>query len=442
MRISIPRAFLVTLAFCGLTSCQKVRAAPFPQVDRGKLLISLTRSACFGTCPDYKVVIDGRGHVVFSTDEPPLAGGADAHREFSNSSHVVAPGHHEDDVGTQAVGELLKKFRDLNFFTLKNEYAAQVTDNPTYVLEIDTGHGRKRLVDYVGRDAGMPASVGELENAVDQLTGSGRWVDGKRGLAESLQKEGFDFRSDEAARMLLAAIEEGDDDTLIQFVRRGAPLAKNVGTISFGSAAVLAAIENGRTPLFKILVNQGWLKRTESDEVETSFASSAGGCNPELVDAAVAAGVRVDAITSPVYDKRMGHNGAKTAIRSLADSYRCDEPRKRLLVAGRLLANGANPNKRDSDGATAIFGVEDVALLNLLLAQGADPKVVDKAGNSAVFGSWTDEIVLRLLQAGASPKGHYYDGKALLEQMRERPMPKVRAWLDAHPTVLAEAKSS
>ncbi|HEX6742274.1 MAG TPA: hypothetical protein VF079_10845, partial [Sphingomicrobium sp.] len=80
-------------------------------------------------------------------------------------------------------------------------------------------------------------------------------------------------------------------------------------------------------------------------------------------------------------------------------------------------------------------------IVELLLAHGANAAAVDKEGSSAVFGSWTDDVVLRLLQAGASPKGHYFDGKTLVQQMKERPMPKVKAWLEAHPDKLALADS-
>lgn len=84
-------------------------------------------------------------------------------------------------------------------------------------------------------------------------------------------------------------------------------------------------------------------------------------------------------------------------------------------------------------GRTAIYGVENLDLLNLLLSHGADATVKDKDGRSMVFGSWTDAIVLRLLEAGASPVGRYdYDNKTLAQQAKDRRMPKVSQWLAAH----------
>jgi ankyrin repeat protein len=149
-----------------------------------------------------------------------------------------------------------------------------------------------------------------------------------------------------------------------------------------------------------------------------------------MVDAAISAGLAVD---PPPARRRQSsesdddHEGS--ALANLASSYQCDDESTRMAVAERLLAHGADPNRRDALGQTAIFGVENLELLNLLLARGADPRAVDYDGNSAVFESWTDEIVLRLLQAGASPTGRYYDGRTLAEQTRERSMPRTAAWL-------------
>lgn len=432
--------FLVMAGALGLVGCQWVQANTFPPVDRGKLRITLTRGACYGTCPDYMVTIDGEGRTVFSTEEPAELGDSEIHNAF-NFPYVVAPGRHVDTVPLKSVDDLVDKFRRANFFALKDEYVAQITDNPTYVLEIDTGHGRKRVLDYVGREAGMPKVVTQLQDAVDQVAQTGRWVKGDDGLIDALQRESFDFRSDAAARMLLAAAEHGSDRTLLEFIRRGAPLERKAGTETYGAVILLEAIENGRTPLFDALAKQGWLTRAKREDVHNAFAAFAAGCDPALVDAAIAAGIPVDATTSPSHDERMSADGAETALASLATDYNCDSDHERLATAKRLLENGADPNKHDGEGENAIFEVEQLALLNLLLASGADPKVIDKQGNSAVFGSWNDEIVLRLLQAGASPRGRYFDGKTLLEQMRERPMPKVMAWLNANPSALASAKA-
>jgi hypothetical protein len=445
LRLVNANAFLLVAAAAVLLSCRQADAAPFPTVDRGKLRISLTRSACYGTCPDYKVTIDGRGHVIFSTREDSLPGAPEARREFNPFPYVVAPGRREYRVDPKLVDALLQKFRDANFFELKDDYSAQITDNPTYAVVVDTGNGKKQVIDYVGRKAGMPAVVTQLEDAVDEVAQTGRWVSGANGLVEALEKERFDFHSEEAAQILVRSIETGGDQTHVELISRGAPLElpspggpyRTKGP--FGSVALLTSIREGRATLFKELVRRGWLKRTNSQQVADTFVQSAAGCNPELADAAIAAGISVDTPSSHGGDGFLSEGG-DSALGSLAQSYSCDDEMNRLGTASRLLELGANPNQRDDAGKTAIFGVENLELLNLLLANGANTEAIDNKGNSSVYDTWTDEIVLRLLQAGASLKGSY-EGKTLWEQMKERPMPKVKAWLADHPAALAAAKS-
>lgn len=436
------------IVFVGLTigSCNQVRAAPFPEVNREKLQISLTRSACYGSCPDYKVTIEGNGRVTFSTREDSLPGAAEVHREFNPFPYVVAPGKHVYSIDPTTIEALVDEFKKANFFGLRDDYSAQITDSATYAVEIDTGNGRKQVVDYVGKQAGMPSAVTDLEDAVDRAAHTSRWVDGADGLIDALASEGFNFHSDAAAKMLVLAIDKGGDQTLLELVRRGAPLDAPISrgpygaTGNYGSVALLTSIREGRAPLFAELVQRGWLKRTSAQQVADAFVESGAGCSPQLVDAAVNAGIPVD-ITSTHGNDEFGSDGGETALSSLGQSYSCDDESRQLETARRLLARGADPNHRDDAGKTALFGVENLEFLNLLLASGADPRIVDKAGASAIFDTWTDDIVLRLLQAGASPKGRFYDGKSLWDQMKERPMPKVKAWLANHPVKLSDARS-
>jgi hypothetical protein len=157
------------------------RAANFPDVDYSKLQITLQRSACFGNCPDYRVTISGDGSVVFTTEDRPIDPVAGVFREFSPSSGVAVPGTHRARIDPATVRSLVQKFREASFFNLKDEYRYNATDAPTYAISIDTGHGSKRVVDYLGPEAGMPAGVRALENAVDDAAGTQRWIEEKPG---------------------------------------------------------------------------------------------------------------------------------------------------------------------------------------------------------------------------------------------------------------------
>ncbi len=49
-------------------------------------------------------------------------------------------------------------------------------DNPTYVSSISFDGLSKSVLDYVGRDAGMPPGVSGVEAEIDRLSGAPNWV--------------------------------------------------------------------------------------------------------------------------------------------------------------------------------------------------------------------------------------------------------------------------
>lgn len=242
-----------------------------------------------------------------------------------------------------------------------------------------------------------------------------------------LERTDFDFTSSNARNVALeAALNDGAaDTTIIGLLERGAALDRSVdfpvgdhkGIL--GKELTIAAVGSGRTALFIWLAERGWAERTGRRTLETEVAQTAAGCSASLVQAFPKHGLSINA---------SGDEG-ETALGALADAYNCKNEDARILTAKALLDAGADPNHRNDDGETTIFGVEHLPLLDLLYARGARADLTDKEGNSAVFSSWTDAIVLRHLQAGASSKGRYYDGRTLEEQMKKRPMPLVKQWL-------------
>jgi hypothetical protein len=414
------------------------RAEPFPAVIDEEVTITLQRTACFGSCPDYTVTIDGKGNVRFVTRGGDAPDEAAVHRAFARDDGVLVAGAHSDRIDPQVVRDLVARFRAADFFGLKDVYRAAITDNPTYVLTLDTGTRRKTVVDYVGRKAGMPPVVTELEQAVDAAAGTGRWIDGADGLVEWLAARDFDFASAEARGLVLeGAYGEASEATLIGLIERGAALDARTpdrwgrGKVVLGEELVVAAVERGRAGLFSWLAARGWVRAGDRRRLETLFAEQAAGCSAALVQAFASQGLAIDA-PGEGGDKVLMAEEGETALAALAGSYGCKDDEARLATAAALLDAGADPNHRDAAGETAVYDVEYLPLLDLLYARGANADVTDKEGNSPALSSWTDAIVLRHLQAGARPVGRYYDGRTLGEQMKHRPMPQVAAWLEAH----------
>jgi hypothetical protein len=144
---------LAALALLTLGAPLAAQAADEP------VLIRLSRGSCMGFCPSYSVTIAGDGTVT-----------------FDGGKHVASPGRHVDHISPARVHALLRKFYNARFWSLRERYAARITDGPSYTLTLTVGERSKTVVDYLGGGAGMPASVKALEDAVDREAGTSRWV--------------------------------------------------------------------------------------------------------------------------------------------------------------------------------------------------------------------------------------------------------------------------
>jgi hypothetical protein len=132
-------------------------AAPVLRPD-SKVTITLERSGCYGTCPSYTVSLSTGGVV------------------FEGREYVAAHGRHTRVADADDVRKLAKKFVDADFYSMDASYTASVTDNPAHILTITIDGYSKKVDDYVGSWVGMPAVITELENDVDSLAHTDRWI--------------------------------------------------------------------------------------------------------------------------------------------------------------------------------------------------------------------------------------------------------------------------
>src|SRR5690606_9216002 len=150
------RAFVGLFAALALGACA---SAPPASDDAGPVEISMTRTPCFGFCPDYTVTITGDGHVIYEG------------RRFVN---VV--GRAEAHITPAQVQALLARFDAVGFERLQNEYRAGVTDLPSTTIQLVRNGRSKSVLDYGGTGAGMPESVRELQAEIDRVAGTAPWV--------------------------------------------------------------------------------------------------------------------------------------------------------------------------------------------------------------------------------------------------------------------------
>lgn len=125
--------------------------------------IELSRTVCYGTCPAYSVTIRGDGSV-----------------HFSGQRYVLVLGEQDARITPEAVMGLVRQFEAAKFFAAGDKYIAPVTDNPTYTLTLTVAGKKKTVTDYVGEQVGMPLVITDLEDAVDEVAETERWIKGDK----------------------------------------------------------------------------------------------------------------------------------------------------------------------------------------------------------------------------------------------------------------------
>jgi len=137
--------------------------ARFPEIhDWSSLRITLSRSGCYGNCSAYDIEIRGDGTAL-----------------YDGQANVGTTGKKRAKISHASLVKLVEAFRKVDYFSLAAGYASGVTDMPTYVTSISFDGVSKSVLDYVGREAGMPPGVSDVEVAIDRLLAAYRWVERK-----------------------------------------------------------------------------------------------------------------------------------------------------------------------------------------------------------------------------------------------------------------------
>lgn len=353
----------VTILACGIVSgCQ----APFPKVtEASKVEIRLTRGACFGWCPAYAVAIAGDGAVT-----------------YEGASSVAVSGRFQDRIAPAEVTALVGMFERVDFFSLKDEYIGEVTDNPFYSVSLTIDGRTKKVTDYVGKMAGMPAAVTELEAAIDRAAGTAKWIRGTPETIPMLRRAGFDVTSDKAATFLADALVIENYAYADDLILAGVPL-------------------NGRTslqnqPAFELLFPT--VPPVTSDLERTSLLFSR---------AAAERGTRQDRSVALVLAARLGD----------------------AALVRRLIALGVDPMGEESHIGpyTALHTVSSAAIARTLLKAGIDPDVSGRFAPKTVLVTKSEDVALVLAGRGLSDETR----TALVARAREKGWARLLAKLRA-----------
>lgn len=412
-----------------------------------RILISLQRSGCYGACPSYGVWITPGGVT------------------FEGRHFVVASGKHRAPINPDDVRELARKFRAADFYSMEDSYRAAVTDCPSYQLSISIDGREKRVLDYVGAWVGMPAVIEELEDEVDRVSGSSRWVDGADGLVRALNDEGFDFRTYDAQLMLKRSAGHKQASTVRELIEAGVPLDPLPGNddhlvfpmeLDYSVGVLTAA--GAQPSVLKLLIDQGAGKDRQEDK-NKALAAAAGAGALESVKMLIAYGAdpnadlrSEDERKNPSRDAyRMNGPGTvliqaassgnpdvvkeilqyhpdleargfrqETALFFVGEYRSSDKPGARVECLRLLAAAGANVNARDFDGNSPLHRIYLMDLEEELLKLGADVNARNNDGETPIFTNVNNDSVALFVAHGADLTVRNKKGESVLKAARQQ----------------------
>lgn len=393
----------------------------FPKIiDRRTVSISLERGNCYGTCPSYRVDLQGDGTVL-----------------FNGGNFFSVPGQHTGKISEHHFDKLLAMLRNMNFYSLQDRYVQDVTDSPTYSVTVSIDGNVKKIVDYMGVNIGMPGSVTDLENMIDLAADTPKWVSGTSYDVQTLKQQGFDFKSMKASEILANLAQMTDLETVREFEKAGATLHDDKdawralsGTSGRGKLemvkylidqevgstnrqaktnALYQAAERGHLDVAEALIASG-ADPTGNDQqsrLPVIFAAAGSG-NPELVEALL----RFHPDLMPImYASSSARNFDQSPVMEavLDVTWERKSGANVARIVRDLGAAGADMNVEWIYG-TALQVTKDPLVDRALLDCGADPNLQNVQGRSPLDDVLKEDAAVVLIEHDAdfnrpSPEG-------------------------------------
>ena len=114
------------------------------ELQSPKIIISLEKTACFGRCPVFKIIIYNNGEAL-----------------YNGLKFVKKVGEYDLKVSKREINKILSKAKKIGFNNLKNEYSERITDLPTTYIMINN----KKIKDYYG----APSKLKDLEKMIENI---------------------------------------------------------------------------------------------------------------------------------------------------------------------------------------------------------------------------------------------------------------------------------
>jgi hypothetical protein len=122
------------------------------------LAITMERTACHGTCPIYKLTIEGNGDVI-----------------YEGQDFVQVKGKQTASLGPAQIQDLVSAFEQAKFVTLTDYTHEDATDSPSVITSI-TRNGKTKTINHYYGDSSAPQALFDLESKIDEITNSKQWT--------------------------------------------------------------------------------------------------------------------------------------------------------------------------------------------------------------------------------------------------------------------------
>ena len=139
----LPLVLLLVVSSCGSS---KKSSKPEANKEKKELIIALERTACYGTCPIYKIEVFSDGSAIYYGER-----------------FVDNLGKYTFNVSQETINYILKKAVEIRFFEMEDKYTADITDLPKTIVFIKKDRKKKKIIDYYG----APKTLKEFESLVD-----------------------------------------------------------------------------------------------------------------------------------------------------------------------------------------------------------------------------------------------------------------------------------
>ena len=122
-------------------------------------VITLERTACFGTCPVYTLTMNVDGTVI-----------------YEGKDFVKTKGRVENTISQDKIEQLISEFERVDYFSLDDSYTERtITDTQTVITSI-TIDGKVKTIEHYCGDFSAPKKLTELEDKIDEIVDSGQWT--------------------------------------------------------------------------------------------------------------------------------------------------------------------------------------------------------------------------------------------------------------------------